>query len=192
MLRVLMIIFITAGSILPVYPQSPPTEVFRLDLRQPDSYTIEDNRVLKLSSANASIELEGMEVEMYRWIISAQDTTRITVALENAQWSPVPGATIIVPKKPRLAIHSAQTWGTIRVVLVDLYPWRNRDGTVSAAPSVGGRRPSAMTSARSERQATRLRAAGRHRTDTGARLEPGVRLTYCAMVPPRGFEPRTY
>ncbi|MCB7130343.1 MAG: hypothetical protein J3T61_12490, partial [Candidatus Brocadiales bacterium] len=68
---------------------------------------------------------------------SARDTSRVSARLIDERWEPVEGAALSLPPQPLLRVHSPQGWGRIRVVLLDLYPWRISNGRLEVLK--GGR-----------------------------------------------------
>ncbi|MFB0516092.1 MAG: C25 family cysteine peptidase, partial [Candidatus Neomarinimicrobiota bacterium] len=96
-----------------------------LDLPEAETeVTIEEDRIYGLSTATTSIELEGRLVSIYRWILSAGDTGRVSVRLIEGRWDQVENAGFPLFTRPLLQVHSPQVWGQVRVVLLDLFPWR--------------------------------------------------------------------
>ena len=85
---------------------------------------IVDDTFYRLSTATTSVTLEGKLVDIYRWTLSARDTSRVTVRLVDAQWEPVGTAPAAFLPRPLLRVHSPQVWGQLRVVVLDLLPWR--------------------------------------------------------------------
>ncbi len=111
------------------YGSNGQIEHITLDI--PDSRVevdVDDGRFYRLSSATTTIEIEGRWVGIYRWILSARDTSRITARLTDDRWEPVEGAARSLPDRPILKAHSTQVWGRVWVVLLDLYPWRVSGG----------------------------------------------------------------
>jgi len=131
----LLVFYLLSGA---AYGSGGQIENITLDIR--DSRTeveVEDGRFYRLSSATTTIEIEGRWVGIYRWILSARDTSRVSVRLINERWEPVEGTARSLPDRPILKIHSSQIWGRTWVVLLDLYPWRISNGRVEVLK--GGR-----------------------------------------------------
>ncbi len=100
-------------------------EQLQLPLSSPDARVrIEAGREFSLSSANATIWLEGRRLDIFRFIISAADTGRVIARLTAPVWEPVAGAETPPALPPSIRLHSPQVWGTTRVVLLDVNPWR--------------------------------------------------------------------
>ncbi|UCH62466.1 MAG: type IX secretion system sortase PorU [Fidelibacterota bacterium] len=115
-------------------------QIENITLDVPDSrieVDLEDGRFYHLSSATTTIEIEGRWVGIYRWILSARDTSRISARLIDEQWEPVESTAQLLPGHPILKVHSSQVWGRMWVVLLDLYPWRILDDRVEVLK--GGR-----------------------------------------------------
>jgi len=131
----LFIICLLSGA---AYGDSGRVEQITLDIS--DSLAVaevKDGRIYSLSSATTSIEIEGRWLGIYRWILSARDTSRVSARLIDERWEPVEGTALSLPPQPLLRVHSPQVWGQIRVVLLDLYPWRISNGRLEVLK--GGR-----------------------------------------------------
>lgn len=124
----LLVICLLSGA---AYGASERVEQITLDIS--DSLAVaevKDGHSYSLSSATTSIEIKGRWMAIYRWIISARDTSRVSARLIDERWEPVEGTALSLPPQPLLRVHSPQVWGQIRVVLLDLYPWRASGGGV--------------------------------------------------------------
>ncbi len=121
----LMFCILVSGA----YGQSERIERIYLSIAESQVETgIEDGVKYRLGDATTSIDIEGRVMSIYRWIISAEDVNRVSARLTGGQWEPIEGAGDTIPEHPLLKVHSSQVWGQIRVVLLDLYPWRISGG----------------------------------------------------------------
>lgn len=102
---------------------------------QPGRIELSDTTWLHLDGANASILLGDKQVDIYRWVLSARDTGDVTANLAGAVWVPVTDAHVDLPLRPTIRVHSPQVWGTVRVVLLDLFPWQLSQGRLEALQS---------------------------------------------------------
>ncbi|UCD37683.1 MAG: type IX secretion system sortase PorU [Fidelibacterota bacterium] len=104
-------------------------EIIILDVT--DEYSqphVEEGRTYHLSTQTTTIDIEGLSVGIYRWVLSARNTDRVSVRMIGSRWVPVEGDPSSLPTVPDLKVHSPQAWGLIRVVLLDLFPWRIENG----------------------------------------------------------------
>ncbi|MCH7852699.1 MAG: hypothetical protein IIC41_07945, partial [Candidatus Marinimicrobia bacterium] len=100
-------------------------EQLQWPLSSPDARVrIEAGREFTLSSANATIWLQDRRLDIFRFIISAADTGRVTARLTAPVWETVAGAEPPPALPPLIRLHSPQVWGSIRVVFLDVNPWR--------------------------------------------------------------------
>ena len=163
----LLIFCLLSGA---AYGSGGQIEHITLDI--PDSRTevdVEDGRFYRLSSATTTIEIEGRWLGIYRWILSARDTGRVSVRLTDERWEPVEGNVQSLPGRPILKVHSSQVWGGVWVVLLDLYPWRISGGRVEVL------------------KAGRIEVTIRHRSEDpvaepGARLFPSSRIANRVLI----------
>ena len=163
-----LLIFCLLGGT--AYGNGGQIEHITLDI--PDSrieVDVEDGRFYRLSSATTTIEIEGRWLGIYRWILSARDTSRVSARLTDERWEPVEGNVRSLPDRPILKVHSSQVWGGVWIVLLDLYPWRISGGRVEVL------------------KAGRIEVTIRHRsedpvTDPGARLFPSSRIANRVLI----------
>ncbi len=147
-------------------------QIEHITLGIPDSrieVDVEDGRFYRLSSATTTIEIDGRWLGIYRWILSARDTGRVSVRLTDERWEPVEGNVQSLPDSPLLKVHSSQVWGRVWVVLLDLYPWRISGGRVEVL------------------KAGRIEVTIRHRSEDpvaepGARLFPSSRIANRVLI----------
>jgi hypothetical protein len=92
------------------------------------SAAIESDRNFILSSATTSIELEDNWVGIYRVILSASDTGAVRARLLDERWESVGSTPAAPPPLPLLRVHSPQVWGQVKVVILDVFPWRVSNG----------------------------------------------------------------
>ncbi len=124
--------YLTIGLLLAgqaVLAAPDTVEQLQLPLSAPDARVrIEAGREFSLSSANATIWLEGRRLDIFRFLISAADTSRVIARLTAPVWEPVAGAEPPPALPPSIRLHSPQVWGATRVLLLDVNPWRTVDG----------------------------------------------------------------
>ncbi|MCH7529230.1 MAG: hypothetical protein IH972_06730, partial [Candidatus Marinimicrobia bacterium] len=119
----LTIALLLAGQVILAAPDN--VEQVQWPLSSPDARVlIEAGREFTLSSANATIWLDDRRLDIFRFIISAADTGRVTARLSAPVWETVAGAEPPPALPPLIRLHSPQVWGSIRVVFLDVNPWR--------------------------------------------------------------------
>jgi hypothetical protein len=114
------------------------TERLTLEIPAPIApVEVKEGEVFRLPSATTLVEIDGQWVSIFRWIISAADTNRITAHLTNPQWKPVGQRSIELPSYSQINVHSQQEWQGLRVVLLDLFPWKKSGDQIEVL--IGGR-----------------------------------------------------
>ena len=121
-----------------VQAQSAGVERLSLDVTQPEAgATVDHGRIYLLSGATTAVDLDGHWMAIYRWVLSAAHTDRVSARLAEGRWEPVEMTPPSLPTATLLKVHSPQVRDGVSLVLLDLFPWRISRGRLEVL--TGGR-----------------------------------------------------
>ena len=111
--------------------QSGFTEQLLLTLDHPSAVVRSTGTELFLGSASATRTIGGLQAGIYRWVLSVDNPAAVQMRLTDPVWvlaGDAPAAEDALDSLPLWEAHSPQVRGNLKIVLLDIIPWRMRGG----------------------------------------------------------------